>query len=93
MNRESAADRERGLKVLVQVRELCVDRRFYLTELWAVDFVHRAGDGAKEVTAMARYRWIAWDALDRPIFDSGQFGHSDSGHRRLWSQTLLGRER
>ena len=45
VHRDSPAERERGLAVLGQVRDMCLHGRFYLFVLPGVDAVHRAGAG------------------------------------------------
>jgi adenylate cyclase len=37
VHRDSPADRERGLKLLAEVRDMCLHQRFYMTELPIVD--------------------------------------------------------
>ena len=46
VHRESAADRDRGLQVLAQVRDMCHRGRFYLTELPTVE-VYTARERAR----------------------------------------------
>ncbi|MFZ1178323.1 MAG: AAA family ATPase, partial [Mycobacterium sp.] len=87
MHRESATDRERGLKVLGQVRDLCVDRRFYLTELRAVD-VYTARETARRGDSDGALP-VLRDALDN-LFHAGQLGHSESATAAL-VETLLER--
>lgn len=38
VNRDASAERERGLEMLAQVRDMCLHGRFFLSELPAVDF-------------------------------------------------------
>jgi class 3 adenylate cyclase len=46
VHRDSPADRERGLNVLSQIRDMCVQQRFYLTELPIID-VYAARERAR----------------------------------------------
>jgi class 3 adenylate cyclase len=85
MHRESPTERERGLKVLGKVRDLCLDGRFYLSEVRAVDMYtarERARRGDRD-GALPVMRAAVDEALR-----SGQFGHSDSGTAAL-VETLL----
>ena len=45
VHRDSPAERERGLEVLGQVRDMCLQGRFYLFVLTGRRRVHRAGEG------------------------------------------------
>ena len=45
VHRESSAERERGLAVLGQVRDMCLHGRFYVFMLPVVDVLHREGAG------------------------------------------------
>jgi class 3 adenylate cyclase len=87
MHRESPTDRERGLKMLGQVRDLCIDGRFYLTELRAVD-VYTARETARRGDRDGALPLMR-DAVDK-VFLSGQFGHTDSATAAL-VETLLDR--
>ena len=87
MHRESSADRERGLALLGQVRDLCLNRRFYVTDLATVDIytareMARRGDrdGALPLMRSAVDGW----------FRSGEFGHLDAAVSGL-VETLLAR--
>ncbi|OSC32317.1 cyclase [Mycobacterium vulneris] len=85
MHRESSADRERGLKVLGKVRELCRSGRFYLSEVRAVDMytareTARRGDREGALPVLR--------AAVEEVLRSGQFGHSDPGTAAL-VETLL----
>jgi class 3 adenylate cyclase len=87
MHRDSPADRERGLVVLGQVRDLCLDGRYYPHELWAIDVYtarERAGRGDRDV-ALPLMR----EAVDKG-FRTGQFGHCDAATGAL-VETLLDR--
>jgi class 3 adenylate cyclase len=87
MNRQSSADRERGLVVLGQVRDLCLNGRFYVTELATIDVYtarEMAGRGDRD-GALPLMR----DAVDG-WFRSGQFGHVDAAVSGL-VETLLAR--
>ena len=70
IHRKSQADREHGLKVLTELREMCLHERFNLAELPVID-VYVAGEGAR--------RGDHGDALPRirkgvdDLFRSGQF--------------------
>ncbi|WP_369816417.1 hypothetical protein [Mycobacterium sp. 852014-50255_SCH5639931] len=85
MHRESPTDRERGMTVLGKVRDLCLNGRFYLSEVRAID-VYAAREAAR--------RGDRDDALPvlratvDEVLRSGQFGHSDSGTAVL-VETLL----
>ncbi len=85
MHRESSTDRERGLKVLGKVRDLCLNGRFYLSEVRAVDIytaqeMVRRGDRDGALPLLRT-------AVDE-VLRSGQFGHIDSGTAAL-VETLL----
>ncbi len=87
MHRESSADRERGLAVLGQVRDRCLNRRFYVTELATVDIytareMARRGDRDGALPLM-RSAVDAW-------FRSGEFAHVDAAVSGL-VETLLAR--
>lgn len=72
VHRRSPADRERGLAVLEQVREMCLGDRYYpsdlpVAEVWAARERANCGDRAG---ALPRLR----EAVD-DLFKAGQFGH------------------
>lgn len=82
-----SADRERGLKLLEQVRDMCLQERFFSSELpWVEVYIARAsvrdGDRDRAVALMRK-------AVDE-LFDRGQlaYGLPTTG---VLVETLLGR--
>jgi class 3 adenylate cyclase len=70
IHRKSQTDREQGLKVLAELREMCLQERFNLAELAVID-VYAAGESARHGDhdgAVARIRKGVDD-----LFRSGQF--------------------
>jgi hypothetical protein len=70
IHRESQTDREHGLKVLTELREMCLHERFNMAELPVID-VYAAGEAARSGDhgdALSRIRKGVDD-----LFRSGQF--------------------
>ena len=86
-NRESAADRERGMVVLGQVRDLCLNRRYFVTELSNIDCYtarEMAGRGDRDnAVPLMREAIDGW-------FHGGQFSHLVGGVG-AFVETLLAR--
>ena len=86
-HRDSPAERERGLDVLAQVRDMCLHGRFYLSMLAVIDVYiarERARRGDRDA-ALPKLR----EAVD-DLFDAGQFGFCDTNTGVL-VETLLER--
>lgn len=73
LNRESPADRERGLTILGEVRQMCLSGRFYLSELVGID-VYTARERAKRGDRAGTIR-ILRQAID-DLFHSGQLSYN-----------------
>ena len=87
MHSDSPADRERGLALLGQVRDLCLNGRYLFFELWAVDVYtarERASCGDRD-GALPLMR-----AAVEKVFRAGVFPHCDSFTSAL-VETLLDR--
>ena len=87
VHRDSPADRERGLVLLGQVRDLCLNGRFYVSELRAVDVYtarERAARGDRDEALPLM------GAAVKEMFDAGQFAHCDAATGAL-VETLLDR--
>ena len=86
-HRDSPAERERGLDVLGQVRDMCLHGRFYLSMLAVIDVYtarERARRGDRDA-ALPKLR----EAVD-DLFHAGQFGFCDTAPGVL-VETLLER--
>ena len=87
MHRDSQAEHERGLALLAQVRDMCLNGRYYLSEHRAVDVYtarERAARGDRD-EALPLMR-----AAVKEMFDAGQFAHCDPATAAL-VETLLDR--
>ena len=87
MYRDSLAEHERGLALLAQVRDLCLNGRYYVFERRAVDAYtarERAARGDRD-EALPLMR-----AAVKEMFDAGQFAHCDAATGAL-VETLLDR--
>ena len=87
VHRDSPADRERGLDVLGQVREMCLHDLYYPSDLpvadvWAARERARRGD---RDGALPRLR----EAVD-DLFHAGQFGHCGAATGALVETLLAG---
>ncbi len=85
MHRDSQAEHERGLALLAQVRDLCLNGRYYLLERRTVDVYiaqERAARGDRD-EALPLMR-----AAVKEMFDAGQFAHCDAATGAL-VETLL----
>ena len=86
-HRDSAADRQRALELLEQVRDMCLHQRFYSSEIPAIDLwvareSARRGDRDGAIPSMRQ-------ALD-DMFNAGQLGNWANASALL-SETLLER--
>ena len=87
VHRDSPAEHERGLALLAQVRDLCLNGRYYLFERPVVDVYtaqERAARGDRD-EAIPLMRAAVDD-----MFDAGQFAHCDAATGAL-VETLLDR--
>ncbi|MGO9352664.1 MAG: AAA family ATPase [Mycobacterium sp.] len=87
MHRDSPEEHERGLALLAQVRDLCLNGRYYVFERRAVDVYtahERAARGDRD-EALPLMR-----AAVKEMFDAGQFAHCDPATAAL-VETLLDR--
>jgi len=85
--RDSPADRQRGLELMGQVRDMCLHQRFYLSEIPAIDFwtaLERARRGDRD-GAIPQLRQAVDD-----MFYAGQLGYWVTAHALL-VETLLER--
>ena len=73
LNRDSPADRERGLAILGQVRQMCVNGTFYMSELVGID-VYTARERAKRGDRAGAIRMLR-EAVD-DLFHSGQLPYN-----------------
>ncbi|MEV0674045.1 adenylate/guanylate cyclase domain-containing protein [Mycobacterium sp. NPDC050441] len=73
LNRDLPADRERGLSILGQVRQMCVSGRFYMSELIGID-VYTARERAKRGDRAGAIR-VLREAID-DLFHSGQLPYN-----------------
>jgi len=85
--RDSPADRQRGLELLAQVRDMCLHQRFYLSEMPLIDFwtareIARRGDRDGAIPQLRR-------AVD-DMLDAGQLGQW-VGANALFVETLIER--
>ena len=87
--RDSPADRQRGLELMGQVRDMCLHQRFYLSEIPIIDFWtarERARRGDRDV-AIPQLRQAVDD-----MFNTGQLGSWVTANALL-VETLLERGR
>lgn len=87
VHRDSSADRERGLDVLEQVREMCLNDQYYPSDLpvadvWAARGRARRGDRDGALPRLRR-------AVD-DLFHAGQFGHFGTATAALVETLLAG---
>ncbi|OMC00780.1 cyclase [Mycobacterium sp. NS-7484] len=73
LNRDSPADRERGLTILGQARQMCLSGRFYLSELVGID-VYTARERARRGDRTGAIR-VLRQAID-DVFHSGQLAYN-----------------
>ena len=85
MHRDSPAEHERGLALLGQVRDLCLNGRLYRSELWDVDAYtarERAARGDRD-GAVSLMR-----AAVKEVFQAGEFPHCDAASAALVEMLL-----
>jgi hypothetical protein len=87
LHRDSPGDREHGLELLGQVRDMCLNGRFYLSELavadgWVARETARCGDRDGAVPVLR--------AAVKDLFSRGQLGHCIAA-TGLLVETLLDR--
>ncbi|OMC33557.1 cyclase [Mycobacterium sp. GA-1841] len=87
LNRDSPADRERGLTILGQVRQTCLNGRFYLSELAGID-IYTARERARRGDRTGAIR-VLRQAID-DLFHSGQLAYNILATGIL-AETLLDR--
>ncbi len=85
--RDGAADHQRGLELLEQVRDMCLHGRFYLSELQALEF-HAARERARRGDRDGAIPVIRKVVND--FFEAGQLGYGAAGTAVL-VETLLDR--
>ena len=87
VHRDSPAERERGLAVLGQVRDMCLQGRFYLSDLLGPSTSTPRGRGPRAETAMSAIPLMR-AAIDE-MFDAGQLAHCDVRRRAFWWRRCL----
>jgi hypothetical protein len=90
MHRDSLAERERGLELLGQVRDMCLQERFYQNEIRVTEMytaLERARGGDRD-GAVLQLR----DAIDR-LFDKDQLSWSVPATRFSWRRCWPGAPR
>jgi class 3 adenylate cyclase len=87
LHQDSPADRQRGLELLAQARDMCLHHRYYLSEMPIIDFgtaLERARGGDRD-GAIPQLRQAVDD-----MFDAGQLGYWITTNA-VFAETLLER--